>query len=376
ERARRAPVVEASGMTVATETDPVEALAGRLFLEGVGSLHLLTVYLGVRLGLYRALAERGSQTSSELARVRGLDPWYVREWLQAETIAGLVTADDEDLERARFTLSDGVRETLVEETHPAYLGGLPVAASAVGGVLPSLVEAFRTGAGVGYGAYGPEAITAQAALNRPAFVNSLSSEWLAAVPDVLARLRDEANPARVADVGCGVGWASIELAKAFQHIRVDGYDADEDSIGIARRNAADHGVLDRVTFEVVDAKTGGYAGAPYDLILFLECLHDMGRPVEALAGARAAVAEGGTVIVMDERVGDTLPEPGDPTETFFATASVLWCLPQSRVEPDCQAPGTVMRPATFASIAKRAGWSGVEVVPIDHPFWRFYRLVA
>jgi SAM-dependent methyltransferase len=363
-------------MSVETETNPVEELAGRLFMEGVGSLHLLTVYLGVRLGLYRELSARGPQTAADLAEACGLDGWYVREWLQAETIAGLVSADGDDLDTARFVLADGVRETLVEETHPAYLGGLPFAASAVGGVLQSVVEAFRSGAGVPYSAYGPEAVIAQAALNRPAFVNSLATEWLPAVPDVLARLQDGVTPARVADVGCGVGWASIELARAFPHIRVDGYDADEDSISRARRNAADHGVSDRVTFEVVDSRTGTYGGARYDLVLFLECLHDMGRPVEALAGARAALAQGGTVIVMDERVGDTLPAPGDPTETFFATASVLWCLPQSRVEPDCEAPGTVMRPATFTSIARRAGWSGVDVLPIDHPFWRFYRLVA
>src|SRR5581483_1222447 len=149
------------------------------------------------------------------------------------------------------------------------------------------------------------------------------------------------RPARVADVGCGVGWAAIELAKAFPHIRVDGYDADEDSISRARRNAA---------------AGGGYGERRYDLVLFFECVHDMSHPAEALASARQAVADDGAVIVMDERVAETL-QPGDPTETFFATASVLWCLPQGRVETDSEAPGTVMRPAIFDAIARRAGWS-------------------
>ena len=76
---------------------------------------------------------------------------------------------------------------------------------------------------------------------------------------------------------------------------------------------------------------------------------------------------------MDENVGETI-QPGNPTELFLASASVLWCLPQSRVEPDCQAPGTVMRPDTFGAIAQRAGWKGVDILPIEHPFWRFYRL--
>ena len=101
----------------------------------------------------------------------------------------------------------------------------------------------------------------------------------------------------------------------------------------------------------------------------------MAHPVEAIAQAKAALAEGGTVIVMDERVGETL-NAGDPTEMFFATASVLWCLPQGRVEPDSEAVGKVMRPSRFRSIARKAGWSDIEILPIDHPFWRFYRLIG
>jgi len=362
------------GTPVATEAETVEALAGRLFMETLGAFHMGTVYLGVKLGLFRALCAGGSQTAADLAAATGLDSWYVREWLQAEATAGLVTADAEDLGTARFTAVAGVRETLVEDTHPAYVGGLPLATAAAGGVMGALLDAFRTGAGVPYSDYGPDAVEAQAALNRPAFVNSLAAEWLPQIPDVHARLSDVGRPARVADVGCGVGWAAIELAKAFPHIRVDGYDADEDSISRARRNAADHGVSDRTSFEVVDAAGGGYGERRYDLVLFFECVHDMSHPAEALASARQAVADDGAVIVMDERVAETL-QPGDPTETFFATASVLWCLPQGRVETDSEAPGTVMRPAIFDAIARRAGWSGVEVLPIEHPFWRFYRLV-
>jgi hypothetical protein len=142
----------------------------------------------------------------------------------------------------------------------------------------------------------------------------------------------------------------------------------------ARRNAGDAGVSDRVTFDVVDASSP-YGEDRYDLILFFECVHDMAHPVEAIAQAKAALAEGGTVIVMDERVTDVL-NAGDPTETFFATASVLWCLPQGRVEPDSEAVGTVMRPSRFRGIARMAGWSDIEILPIDHPFWRFYRLVG
>lgn len=369
-------------MAVATETeatdveqpDPVGALSGRLFMEGVGSLHLLTVYLGVRLGLYRALAENGPQTSAELASRTRLDERYVREWLQAETIAGLVSASTDDMSAATFELAPGVRTVLVEETEPAYLGGLGEAAAAVGGAVHAVADAFRTGQGVPLSAYPPDAVSAQSSLNRPAYANALVTEWLPAIPDVNARLLDTARPARVADVGCGSGWAALELARAFPHLRVDGYDADEASIEQARRNAQEHSLGDRVTFEVADAMRTDFGRQKYDVITFFECLHDIARPADALARAHSALAPGGQVIVMDERTGER-PQIGDPIETFFATASVLWCLPQSRADADYDTPGTLLRPDALRTIARRAGFRDVEILGIEHPFWRFYRPV-
>jgi SAM-dependent methyltransferase len=369
---------EARVMSTITEVETtpraVEELAGRIFMEGVGALHLGSVYIGVKHGLFAVLAEDEPLTANALAARTGLDGWYVREWLQAETTAGLLLADDDDLAKASFTTAPGVSETLVNETDPAFLGGLPLAAAAAYSVMPELLKAFRTGAGVPYASYGADAVEAQAALNRPAFVNELVAEWIPQIPDIAALLADSSRVTRVADVGCGLGWAAIELAKAYPHLHVNGYDTDEESITRARRNAADAGVSDRVTFDVVDASSP-YGDGRYDLVLFFECVHDMAHPVEAIAQARAALAEGGTVIVMDERVGETL-NAGDPTETFFATASVLWCLPQGRVEPESEAVGTVMRPGRFRGIARRAGWSDIEILPIDHPFWRFYRLIG
>ena len=351
-----------------------EEIVGRIFTEGVGAFHLLCVHLGNELGLYRALDEGGPLTAAQLAERTGLDRWYVREWLQAEATAGLVTVDG-DVDGGGCVLVAGVRWALVQESSPVYMGGLGAALAAAGGVLPKLVEAFRTGEGVAYAEYGPGAVTAQAALNRPAFVNSLVAEWLPAMPDVLARLQDTDQPARVADLGCGVGWAAIELARAFPHIHVDGIDSDDESISRARRNAAEQGVADRVDFEVNDISTERSAASCYDVAFFFECLHDLGHPVEALRAAREALAPGGTVVVMDERVAETLPPPGDPVETFFAAASVLWCLPQGRVDHDSEAPGTVMRPDTLRQLAARAGYGAVDILPIEHPFWRFYRLV-
>jgi 2-polyprenyl-3-methyl-5-hydroxy-6-metoxy-1,4-benzoquinol methylase len=354
-----------------TDTSAAEALAGRLFAATLGTAELFTVHLGQVHGLYRAVDAARSTTAAELSQATGVELRYLLEWLQSQAISGLLTVDGPDIGTARFSLAPGVRETLLEETNPFYAGGMPPIAVAVGRAFPQLEAAFTTGAGVPYAEYGPEAVTAQAALNRPAYVNSLVAEWLPAMPDVQARLT---AGARVADVGTGAGWSAIELAKAYPAVHVDGYDNDEESISRARRNAAEHGVSDRVDFEVRDIDEIAAHGSHYDLITFFECLHDLAHPVAALAAARQALAPGGTVLVMDENVDETLVAPGDEVQRFFAAASVIWCTPQGRVEADSEVIGAVMRPSTLRELATEAGFGSVDTVPIEHPFWKFYRL--
>ena len=361
--------------TAAAAPGATEELAGRIFSAGVGAGELCTAYLGIHLGLYRALADTPA-SAAELAERTGCDERYMLEWLQSQAIGGLLAVDGTDPATARFTLADGVYDVLVDETGPAYLGGLADIVAAAGHVLPQLASAYRTGDGVPYAAYGRDGVSAQAALNRPAFVNSLVAEWLPQLPDVLARLQDTGNPARVADLACGTGWAAIELAKAFPHVTVDGRDSDEASIAIGRKNAVEHAVADRVTLEVVDlADQSADWSPPYDLAMLFECVHDFPRPAEVLRHARAAVRPGGTVLVVDMRTAETFTAPGDEFERFFASASAIWCLPQGRVGPDPEPVGTLIRPADIRDLAGRAGDADVQIVPIEHPTWRFYRLV-
>ena len=351
--------------------EAAEALVGRFFGAALGAVELFTIHLGQTHGLYNAIDAAGSITADELAVTSGVELRYLVEWLQAQAISGLLTIDGTDIWTATYALAPGVRETLVDETNPFYAGGMPPLPVAVGRAYPLIHATFTTGAGVPYGEYGPEAVTAQAALNRPAYVNSLVAEWLPTMPDVAARLADGA---RVADVGTGAGWSAIELAKAYPSVQIDGYDNDEDSISRARRNAAEHRVSHQVDFEVRDIATLATHGPRYDLVTFFECMHDLSRPVEALAAARESLVPGGTVLVMDEHVDETLVAPGDEVQRFFAAASVTWCTPQGRVEPDSDVVGPVMRPGKMRELAAQAGFARVDILPIEHPFWTFYRL--
>jgi hypothetical protein len=94
--------------------------------------------------------------------------------------------------------------------------------------------------------------------------------------------------------------------------------------------------------------------------------------VGALRTARDRLADGGSVLVADERVADAFTAPGDATERLMYGWSILHCLPATLAEDPVEATGTVLRAPTLARWA--AGFTGFEVLAIDNPFWRFYRL--
>lgn len=112
----------------------------------------------------------------------------------------------------------------------------------------------------------------------------------------------------------------------------------------------------------------------YDLVTIFESLHDMSRPVEVLAKARGLLAPGGSVLVMDERVAEEFAAPGDAIERLMYGFSVLCCLPVGLADRPSAATGTVMRPATLRRYAEEAGLARVEILPIEHEMFRFYRL--
>ena len=350
-----------------------DALAGRIFQAVLGSMDLINIYLGDRLGLYRALASGGPATSSDLANKAGIAERYAREWLEQQAVGSILDVDDptQDAGDRRYSLPAGHDEVLLDQDSLAYLAFVGRFAVSIGQATPSVLEAFRTGGGVSWAEFGADAREGQAAQNRPLFLKLLGQEWLPQVPDVHARLSADRS-ARVADIGCGAGWSSIAVAKAYPGVRVDGFDLDEPSIALARANAEEHGVSDRVTFEVRDVADPALVGQ-YDLVMGFEMLHDLSRPVEALRVMRGLLADGGAVFIMDERVAERFSAPGDEVERLFYGFSTLCCLPAGMADQPSAGTGTVMRPDTFRRYALEAGFRDVEVLPVEHDQFRFYR---
>jgi SAM-dependent methyltransferase len=367
-------------MTAAASTPPTaderrDALVEHLFVAAVGAMDVLGVYVGDRLGLYSALAERGPSTSQELAGALGLSERYVREWLEQQAAGGILELDAGSGNGAqrRYSLPAGHDEALLDETSLNYIA--PIGQLLVACVRPvdAVLQAFRTGGGVPYADYGADLHEGQARFTRPMFDHLLAGEWLPAVPQIHERLQAD-PPARVADVACGQGRSSIAIARGYAKVHVDGIDMDAASIEAARAHLEGSGVEGRVTFQVRDAADEELAGS-YDLVYIHEALHDMSYPVRVLSACRGLLAEGGSVVVADERVPDEFDPPGDEVERLYYGFSVLHCLPVGMVGENAAGTGTVMRAGTVHEYAEQAGFSEFEVLPIEHDFYRFYRLV-
>ncbi len=349
-----------------------DALSARIFEGILGSLDVQVMYLGERLGLYRALADGGPATAAELAGRAAIDARYAREWLEHQAVGGVLDVDDVDADpdARRYTLPEGHAEVLLDPESTALLA--PLTRFMVGTTqrLPEVMDAFRTGAGIDWADYGSDVIEAQEAMNRPHFRQYVGS-WIDDLPDVAARLR--AGTGRVADVACGTGWSSIAIAQHFPGVSVDGIDIDPGSIERARVHAAAEGVADRVSFLTADAAAADGAGR-YALVTIFEALHDMSRPVEVLEAAARLLAPGGAILVADERVAERFTAPGDEVERLFYGFSVVGCLPNGRFDQPSVATGTVLRPSAVEAIAREAGFTGFTVLPTEHPNFRFYRL--
>jgi 2-polyprenyl-3-methyl-5-hydroxy-6-metoxy-1,4-benzoquinol methylase len=352
-----------------------DALVERLVANAIGAFDLFSVYLGDRLGLYRILADRGPMKSGELADAAGLHERYVREWLEQQAASDLLELEADgarDGASRRFRLPVGHDEALLDVSSLDYVA--PMARSVLASIRPidALVAAFRTGDGVPYAAYGDDLHEGQAAFTRPLYENLLASQWLPAVPALHERLLAD-PPAQVADIACGQGRSSIELARAYPKVTVDGIDSDRASIERARENLAGSGVEDRVTFHERDAGDAELAGR-YDLVTIFEALHDMSFPVHVLRAARRLLADGGVALIGDERTEEAFTAPAPDVERLYYGFSVFHCLPVGMVGDGAAGTGTVMRSETVRRYADAAGFSKCDVAPIENDFWRFYLL--
>jgi hypothetical protein len=262
----------------------LEQFMGQCVADLGAAINGLMVYLGDRLGLYKAMAGAGPLEPAELAARSGTDERHVREWLDNQAAGGYVTYDPGT---GRYELPEEQALALAVEDSPVFLAGGYESIAAAWAGSEKYIDAFRSGRGVGWGEHDPRLFTGTARFLGTPYRAHLIADWIPALDGVEDKLR---AGARVADVGCGHGVSTMLMAQAFPASSFVGYDSHGPSVEAARKAASEAGVADRVSFEVAGAKD--FPGTGFDVIAYFDCLHDMGDPVGAAAHAREALAPG------------------------------------------------------------------------------------
>ncbi len=322
-------------------------------------------YIGDKLGIFRALAEAGPITVSQLAAQTGLNERYLREWLGA-----MVTAEYVDYEPASATyyLPPEHAAPLADEDFRFFVGGLLEMIVPAVSMAPQVAEAFHNGKGVPQSDYPPEMFEAIQRLTMPWYKTQLISSWLPAMPQVKAKL--EAGGSAL-DVGCGSGLAAIRLAQAFPNARVHGFDNHEASVERARWNARKAGLGNRITFQVIDGSH--LPEKSFDFITTFDVVHDSVDPLGLMKSIRRALTPDGTYLMLEMNCSHDLQENKNPVGRFLYSISTLYCMTVSLAK-DGAGIGAAMGEPKARELAQTAGFQHFRKLPIDDPFSLLYEL--
>ncbi|MGZ8738200.1 MAG: class I SAM-dependent methyltransferase [Nocardioides sp.] len=323
-------------------------------VDEVGAtLNCALVVMGDRLGFYRELADHGPLAAPELARQTGTGEKYAREWLNAQAAGGYLTYDPET---GLYTLPPEHAVALTDESSPAFLPGFFQIAFGTVRDADRVFELARDGDGLSWGAHNSDVHDGCERFFRPGYAAHLVEEWLPSLTGIVAKL--EAG-ARVADIGCGHGSSTILMAQAYPRSAFIGSDVHAGSVETARSRASAAGVEDRVSFETNPAT--GFSGSGYDLVTTFDALHDMGDPVGAARRVHAALAPGGSWMIVEPAAGDRVEDNFTPVGRAYYGFSTLLCTPSSLAEDVGLGIGTQAGPAKIRDIVTAAGFTSFRI---------------
>jgi SAM-dependent methyltransferase len=345
--------------TARVDEAKLQAFVNRAMTDLAAGYTGVMISLGRQLGLYDALAGAGPLSSHEVAARTKCAERYVREWLNSQVAAGYVAYHPSS---QTYELSPEQALVLADRNSPTYIPVAWEVPASMWADQPKAVEAFRTGKGVAWGDHDGRLYCGVAAFFRNGYRKQLVPDWLPALEGVVDKLR---AGARVADIGCGHGHSTVLMAEAFPNSRFYGFDAHEGSIIEARKNAQEAGVEDRVEFAVGRAKTLTERGL--DLICFFDCLHDLGDPVGAANSARQALAEDGTVLVVEPLARDRVEENINPVSQMYYAASTTLCCAHSLSEEVGLALGAQAGESRLRAVFQEAGFTRIRTA-METPF--------
>ncbi|MEZ4552790.1 MAG: methyltransferase domain-containing protein [Dehalococcoidia bacterium] len=339
--------------TPAIDEDRLNGLIGQVVNDFGATISSALVTMGDRLGLYQTLRNVGPVTAEGFASKTGLSGRYLRHWLLNQAASGYISYEPST---GAYSLSPEQALVFADDDSPAAMVGGFTLMTAVVRDEPRITEAMRRGQGLLWREHDAGLFTGTARFFKPGYVANIERHWLPALEDIEPVLRTGGT---VADIGCGYGASTILMAQAYPASRFFGFDTHAESIESARQAAADAGVDDRVTFEVAGGRD--FPGSGYDLVTYFDCLHDMGDPGGAAKHALAALAPGGSVMLVEPMAGATVEENLNPVGRLFAAASVLVCTPHAIAEGG-EPLGTVATDAELRAVFESAGFRSFERV--------------
>ncbi|MGH9109089.1 MAG: class I SAM-dependent methyltransferase [Acidimicrobiales bacterium] len=357
----------ASGGEAGTSSDATARYALRVWQYKQGEMVSLMIHLGDRLGLYVAMAGAGPLTAAALAVRTGLHERWVLEWLRGQGAAGLLATTDGET----FELGPDASHVLADAESLWFAAGAFGGSATVPGVVDRLADAFRTGSGLSYDELGPSAAHHVERTLGPWCRLALVPRILPAMGGVLEHLN---AGARVADVGCGAGVALLAMAEAFPRSHFDGFDISRHAIERARSKIGEAG-LTNVDLHVAEAAELP-ATPPYDLVLTLDCLHDMPGPAEAITAIKRALADGGTWLIKDIRCGPRWEDNlRNPLLAMMYATSVATCMSSGLSEPGGAGLGTLGFDRRLAEMmCRQAGFTRFTVHDFDDPANLYYEV--
>jgi SAM-dependent methyltransferase len=330
----------------------LEAFMGRAVTDMGAIISAPLMVIGEKLGLYKAMAHAGPLTSEEVAERAGAAERSVREWLRNQAAGGYVTYDPES---DRYTLPDEHALALADEDSPFYILGVYDSIASLYADEDQILEAFRTGSGMGWHEHDHRLFRGTERFFRPGYRAHLVAEWIPALEGVQEKLE---RGATVADIGCGHGASTVIMAAAFPNSEFFGFDYHDASIKRAREAARDAGVEGRVNFEVASAKD--YPGSDYDLVCVFDCLHDMGDPVGASAHVLETLDEDGTWMIVEPFANDRVEQNLNPVGRVFYGASTVICTPASLAQEVGLALGAQAGEASLTKVLNQGGFTRVR----------------
>jgi len=347
--------------------EKVEELYGSFFSKIEGAFTCVLGHLGDKLGLYAALGEGGPMTSDQLASKTSLHERWVREWLQQQTAAGIVSVED-----GRFFMCPEAVEIFGREESPLFGAGIFDTVVGLLGTIDGLEESFRTGVGAPYDSYGKLTCQGIERTFRPFYRSRLTQEVFPALDGLVAKL--EAG-AKVADVGCGSAAALVEMAKAFPSSAFHGFDNSRVALARANENVREAGTENLTIQDTTHTRLE--EDGSYDLITTLDCIHDMTHPAETIAAIHRSLKPNGTWFVADIRGHGSLEDnlEKQPFSGMLYGFSVVCCMRAALAVQDGAGLGTLGFPEPVArKMAEEAGFTRFTKHDFANPLNDYYEI--